>query len=227
MSDTTTPNYGFDLPAVGASQDTWGGKLNANWVAADSAIHGLASGYLPLAGGGSINGNLYISGTTGTNGTTYFNYPTVSDFWITRSSPYRELQFSGGNSFGLQEATQQFQWFVNGAQAMTLSPPGSLAVSAGVSIATAQVSDFDLYRTAPNRVLQWATGYNIAFSEADNGITWNGPSLQLMKLDYLGNLSVHGTVHGTNVLLAGGLDVGDVLRDLLARVADLEALRLA
>jgi hypothetical protein len=48
-----------------------------------------------------------------------------------------------------------------------------------------------------------------------------------MKLDALGNLTVHGTVHGTNVLLAGGLDVGDVLRDLLARVSDLEALRLA
>ena len=62
MSDTTTPNYGFDLPTVGASQDTWGGKLNANWVVADSAIHGLASGYLPLAGGGSITGSLSVTG---------------------------------------------------------------------------------------------------------------------------------------------------------------------
>jgi hypothetical protein len=60
MSDTTTPNYGFDLPTVGASQDTWGGKLNANWVAADSVIHGLASGYLTL-GGGSLGGSISIN----------------------------------------------------------------------------------------------------------------------------------------------------------------------
>jgi hypothetical protein len=65
MSDTTTPNYGFDLPTVGASQDTWGGKLNANFVLADSAIHGLASGYLPISGGGTINGNLAIAPTSG------------------------------------------------------------------------------------------------------------------------------------------------------------------
>jgi hypothetical protein len=64
MSDTTTPNYHFDLPTVGASQDTWGGKLNANWVAADSVIHGLASGYLTL-GGGVLNGDLEIRPPSG------------------------------------------------------------------------------------------------------------------------------------------------------------------
>ena len=87
------------------------------------------------------------------------------------------------------------------------------------------MSDFDLYRAAPNRVLQWEAGWNIAWTEAGGSTTWNSPTLQLMRLDGSGNLNVAGTVHGTNVLLAGGLSVGDVLRELLARVTALEAHR--
>lgn len=40
MSDTTTPNFGFTLPSVGASQDTWGAKLNANFTLLDTKLRG-------------------------------------------------------------------------------------------------------------------------------------------------------------------------------------------
>ena len=62
MSGSTTPNYSFNLPAIGGNQDSWGNLLNANWTAADSAIHGLASGYLPLGRGGALSGNLTVYG---------------------------------------------------------------------------------------------------------------------------------------------------------------------
>jgi hypothetical protein len=173
----STPNYGFALPAIGGNQDSWGNLLNANWTTADNVIHGLSSGYLKLSGGGSITGNLGVSGN------------------MTAGSVYTT---------------------------------GVVSCGAGLSIATQQVGDFTLLRSTPLRVLQWGAGYSIAFNESDGGaITWNNPTIQQMRLDAAGNLTVHGTVHGTNVLLAGGLDVGDVLRDLLARVAGLEALRLA
>ena len=41
MADGVTVNYEFVQPEIGASQDTWGGKLNANWASADVVLFSL------------------------------------------------------------------------------------------------------------------------------------------------------------------------------------------
>ena len=95
MSGSTTPNYGFNLPAIGGNQDSWGNLLNANWTAADSAIHGLAAGYLPI-GGGAITGNLQVNGTLGVLG----NISTAGNLGAASVSTTGDVNAGGALSSG-------------------------------------------------------------------------------------------------------------------------------
>ena len=39
MPDSTTPNFGWTLPTVGAASATWGASINANWSSLDDTLH--------------------------------------------------------------------------------------------------------------------------------------------------------------------------------------------
>lgn len=40
MADSSTTSYNFTLPEIGASEDSWGTKLNANWSLCDDLLDG-------------------------------------------------------------------------------------------------------------------------------------------------------------------------------------------
>jgi microcystin-dependent protein len=47
----TTTNYGWNLPTVGGSEDTWGTQLNANWTALDTLLNGVTQAEISLLKG--------------------------------------------------------------------------------------------------------------------------------------------------------------------------------
>ena len=46
MADLNTTNYSFVKPEVGASEDTWGAKLNDNWDSVDAELKAVADAYV-------------------------------------------------------------------------------------------------------------------------------------------------------------------------------------
>lgn len=63
MADGSTTTYSFTLPEVGASEDSWGTKLNANWTSLDGLLDGTTAIAPNLTAGSWEIGGVAVTST--------------------------------------------------------------------------------------------------------------------------------------------------------------------
>ena len=221
MSGSTTPNYSFNLPAIGGNQDSWGNLLNANWTAADSVIHNLASGYLPLTGG-TLNGGLTVNGNLILNGRINFG---------NLGAGAHGMEFGWGGS-GVIQAYVDGNYVGDLATMQYLSSaylPLTGGTLNGGLIVGGRLTSNDIMSNTGAFFAGTSGVHYLARSSADGYWRFVEDSTVNLMLDPAGNLTARGQVHGSNVTAMTDR-IGELaarVEELTARVADLEALRLA